>query len=68
MVADMTAEREAHAKRFYKSPRHTFEVDFDEWLHDVEKERRRGAKRAAKAGNALTIEPRTARQPAPARA
>jgi cation diffusion facilitator CzcD-associated flavoprotein CzcO len=68
MVVDMTAEREADAKRFYKSPRHTFEVDFDEWLNDQRKERRRGAKRAANAGNALPIEPRAAREPAPASA
>ena len=61
MAADMSAEREAHSKRFYPSPRHTFEVDFDEWLHDAEKERARGAKRAAKSGNELSIEPRAGR-------
>jgi len=48
--ADMEAEREAHAKRFYKTARHTMEVDFDEWLAGARKERARGAKRAAASG------------------
>jgi hypothetical protein len=48
--ADMEAERAAHAKRFYRSARHTMEVDFDEWLAGTRKERARGAERAAAAG------------------
>ncbi len=50
MRADMEAERAAHAKRFYRSKRHTMEVDFDEWLAGARKERARGAERAAASG------------------
>jgi cation diffusion facilitator CzcD-associated flavoprotein CzcO len=50
MRADIAAEREAHAKRFYKSKRHTMEVDFDEWIRDARRERKSGAKRAAATG------------------
>jgi dimethylaniline monooxygenase (N-oxide forming) len=56
--ADMAAEREAHAKRFYRSARHTMEIDFDEWLRALAKERRRGAQRAATHGNALPVQRR----------
>jgi cation diffusion facilitator CzcD-associated flavoprotein CzcO len=56
--ADMEAEREAHAKRFYRSVRHTMEIDFDEWLAAVAKERSRGAKRADRRDHALPIAPR----------
>jgi cation diffusion facilitator CzcD-associated flavoprotein CzcO len=48
--ADMEAERAAHAKRFYRSKRHTMEVDFDEWLARARSERERGAERAAASG------------------
>jgi dimethylaniline monooxygenase (N-oxide forming) len=56
VAADMAAEREAHAERFYKSDRHTMEVDFDEWLAGVRKERKRGAKRAAAGSRDRAIE------------
>ena len=36
-------EREAHAKRFYASARHTMEVDFDEWMREAQLELRRGS-------------------------
>ena len=58
MRADIAAEREAHFERFYRSKRHTMEVDFDEWLNGVRRERKRGAERAAARGNALGIAPR----------
>jgi hypothetical protein len=44
--ADIARVREAHARRFYRSRRHTMEVDFDEWMRDARREIRRGAKRA----------------------
>lgn len=56
--ADIEAERAWHAKRFYPSPRHTMEIDFDAWMRDARRERRRGADRAARAGNTLPIPPR----------
>jgi dimethylaniline monooxygenase (N-oxide forming) len=58
VAADMAAERKAHAERFYKSDRHTMEVDFDEWLAGVRKERKRGAKRAAAGARDPAAEPR----------
>ncbi len=56
--ADIRAEREAHAKRFYRSDRHTMEIDFDEWLAAAAKERKRGARRADRRDHALPIAPR----------
>jgi len=56
--ADMRAERDAHAKRFYRSVRHTMEIDFDEWLAATAKERKRGEKRADRRDHALPIAPR----------
>jgi hypothetical protein len=46
MRAEIEAKREADRKRFYASPRHTMEVDFDEWMRDARIERERGRKRA----------------------
>jgi dimethylaniline monooxygenase (N-oxide forming) len=67
MRADIARVREADAKRFYKSKRHTMEVDFDEWMRDADRELRAGAKRAAAAGNARAIQRRARReQPATA--
>ena len=45
MRADIARAKEAHAKRFYSSPRHTMEVDFDEWMRDSERELEAGAGR-----------------------
>jgi cation diffusion facilitator CzcD-associated flavoprotein CzcO len=58
IVAEMEAERAAHEKRFYKSPRHTMEVDFDEWLAGVRKERKRGGKRAERGSRRGAVEAR----------
>jgi hypothetical protein len=44
--ADMDAERERMFKRYVASKRHTMQVDYDDYLADLEKERRRGAERA----------------------
>ncbi len=43
----MAADHERNARRFYASPRHTMEVDFDHYLWDLSRERRRGAARTA---------------------
>ncbi|GAA4108503.1 NAD(P)/FAD-dependent oxidoreductase [Knoellia locipacati] len=42
----MAADHERNRRQFYASPRHTMEVDFDHYLWDLERERRRGASRA----------------------
>ena len=47
--ADIARKREADEKRFYRSKRHTMEVDFDEWMRAAQKEIRRGARRTARA-------------------
>lgn len=42
----MAADHERNKKQFYASPRHTMEVDFDHYLWDLGRERRRGRRRA----------------------
>lgn len=39
-------DHERYRRRFYASARHTMEVDFDHYLWDLSRERRRGARRA----------------------
>lgn len=53
MRTEMAAERAAHAERFYRSARHTMEVDFDEWMRAAARELRRGAGRARRLGPQL---------------
>ncbi|MCA9608265.1 MAG: alpha/beta hydrolase, partial [Myxococcales bacterium] len=43
-------ERRAMLARYVASPRHTIQVDFDDYLVALERERRRGAARAAREG------------------
>jgi hypothetical protein len=45
----MRADHERNKRHFYASPRHTMEVDFDRFLWDQARERKRGARRAAAA-------------------
>ncbi len=45
--ADIAAERAAMFKRYVASPRHTMQVDFDDYLLALDKERAAGAERAA---------------------
>lgn len=47
MRHQMEADHERNKRRFYASPRHTMEVDFDRYLWDLGRERERGRKRAA---------------------
>jgi dimethylaniline monooxygenase (N-oxide forming) len=44
--ADIEAERRAMFKRYVASPRHTMQVDFEDYVLGVRRERRRGARRA----------------------
>lgn len=46
MRAHVEAEEERMAKRYVASPRHTMQIDFDEYLEALAAERRRGEKRA----------------------
>jgi dimethylaniline monooxygenase (N-oxide forming) len=51
MRSEIARARERDRRRFYRSKRHTMEVDFDEWMRDAERELRAGRarKRAAPA-------------------
>jgi cation diffusion facilitator CzcD-associated flavoprotein CzcO len=50
----------AMQKRYVASKRHTIQVDFDDYLYHLERERRRGAERARARGNALPVPARAA--------
>lgn len=43
----MAKDHERNKRQFYASPRHTMEVDFDHYLWDLDRERRRGYQRVA---------------------
>lgn len=59
MNSDVRRERERMFKRYVASKRHTMQVDFDNYLYDLRKELKAGARRAQAAGF---------RPPVPARA
>jgi cation diffusion facilitator CzcD-associated flavoprotein CzcO len=61
--ADMEAERRAMFKRYVVSKRHTMQVDFDDWMLAVAKERKAGEARARAQGNRLPVPPRAAESP-----
>ncbi len=54
---DIRDEREKMFKRYVRSKRHTMQVDFEDYLVALEKERRAGAARARVAGHALPVAP-----------
>ena len=63
--ADIAADFAAMRKRYVASKRHTIQVDFDDYLLALGKERRRGEERARAAGHRLPV-PRHAPAPVPA--
>lgn len=64
MDADIARERQEMFKRYVKSKRHTMQVDFEQYLHDLEKEIRAGAERARSQGFKLPVELQAAVLPA----
>jgi hypothetical protein len=46
MEADIDAERNAMDARYVASKRHTIQVDYEDYMHELAKERRTGAERA----------------------
>jgi dimethylaniline monooxygenase (N-oxide forming) len=58
MRADIERERAVMFKRYVASKRHTMQVDFDTYLHELAKERRAGEQRAAGRGG-LPVTPRS---------
>jgi cation diffusion facilitator CzcD-associated flavoprotein CzcO len=55
-------DEEIHLGQYYRSQRHTIQVDFGTYVRDLHKEIAAGEKRARAAGNRLPVEPR-AEQP-----
>jgi dimethylaniline monooxygenase (N-oxide forming) len=55
LLADIRRDQEAMRRRYVSSKRHTIQVDFDDYLHELAKERRAGAERARAAGFALPL-------------
>lgn len=55
MKADMERERERVRRRYVSSPRHTMQIDFDEYLAALAKELGRGRSRARRGGLRLPI-------------
>jgi dimethylaniline monooxygenase (N-oxide forming) len=66
LKADMRRERRRMFRRYVASKRHTMQVDFDDWLRDLARERERGHERARRAGNRPPIAARAASQAVPA--
>jgi cation diffusion facilitator CzcD-associated flavoprotein CzcO len=67
LLAEIRRDQEAMRKRYVASKRHTIQVDFDEYLYRLGKERKKGAERARLAGFALPV-PARARVEEPAAA
>src|SRR3954470_18749093 len=57
---DMQRERERMFKRYVASKRHTMQVDYDDYLYELERELKRGRERAVRAGYRLPVPPRAA--------
>jgi dimethylaniline monooxygenase (N-oxide forming) len=47
MLADIERERTAMRRRYVASKRHTMQVDYDDYMFDLRRERKRGASRAS---------------------
>jgi uncharacterized protein VirK/YbjX len=54
----MKRERDAMFSRYVKSKRHTMQVDYDQFMGELDAERAAGQKRAKDAGPQLPIPPR----------
>ena len=57
MEADIERERSRMRRRYVASPRHTMEVDFDDYLFALRRGLKAGARRAAGAGFRLPVAP-----------
>ena len=56
----IAADEALHTGQYYNAPRHTIQVDFGVYVHDLMKEIDRGAKRAKAAGGAPPVPARAA--------
>lgn len=59
ILADIRDDQDAMRRRYVSSKRHTIQVDFDDYLADLAKERRAGAERARAAGFPLPVRVRS---------
>jgi cation diffusion facilitator CzcD-associated flavoprotein CzcO len=57
MREDIATDQDAMRKRYVASKRHTIQVDFDDYLHELKKERQRGAMRARRLNNRRPVPP-----------
>jgi dimethylaniline monooxygenase (N-oxide forming) len=55
LTADIREDQQAMHKRYLASKRHTIQVDFEDYLWKLDKERKLGAERAAVRGHALPV-------------
>ena len=55
LLEDIRHEREQMFKRYVRSKRHTMQIDFDQYLWQLGRERRTGAERAREAGFPLPL-------------
>jgi thioredoxin reductase len=60
LLRDIAEDQAAMRKRYVASKRHTIQVDFDDYLFDLARERRKGEQRARHRGFALPVPPRAA--------
>lgn len=60
MTAAIARARKKRQRRYVASPRHTMQVDFDDYLASLRRERKRGRARADRLGNPLPILARAA--------
>jgi len=63
LLEDIRADQAAMRKRYVASKRHTIQVDFDEYVYTIGKERRVGSERARAAGFSLPVPHRVAGAP-----
>jgi thioredoxin reductase len=63
VAADIAADQKAMHARYVASKRHTIQVDFDDYLLALDKERAAGARRARAGGNALPVPRRATEGP-----
>nr|MDQ4040390.1 NAD(P)-binding domain-containing protein [Actinomycetota bacterium] len=61
LLDDIRVEREKMFKRYVRSKRHTMQIDFDQYLWQLGRERARGAERARRQGFRLPVPARAAR-------
>src|SRR6187397_3243991 len=61
LLQDIEDDTAAMRKRYVASKRHTIQVDFDDYLYALGKERRAGAERARRQGFRLPVAPGAAR-------